>query len=268
LVSRENPLTARVVANRQWAAFFGTGIVKTVDDFGMQGDLPSHPELLDYLAVDFMENGWSRKALHRLIVTSGTYQQDSAVHGSLGNERELERFVRVRLEAEIIRDAALKASGLLSEKMYGPPVRPLQPEAARGTNYRKSVWKASAGEDRFRRSLYTYQLRTAPFAMLTTFDAGSGEACIAKRDVSNTPLQALTLLNDPMFLEIAKAYGEEIAKVEGGLEAQLTHAFRRLLIRPPKPDELQALQTFYQKHQDWTALARALLSLDETVTKN
>ncbi len=268
LVSRENPLTARVVANRQWAAFFGTGIVKTVDDFGMQGELPSHPELLDYLAVEFMDLGWSRKALHRLIVTSGTYQQDSAIHGSPGSGRELDRFVRVRLEAEVIRDAALKAAGLLERGMYGPPVRPPQPAAAQGANYSKSGWQASGGADRYRRSLYTYQMRTSPFAMFTTFDAGSGEACLAKRDASNTPLQALTLLNDPMFLEIAKAFGEKIAKVEGDLDAKLIFGFRRVLTRPPSAEELALLRDFHATHNDWTALARALLNLDEAITKN
>lgn len=268
LVSRKNPLTARVVANRQWAAFFGTGIVKTLDDFGMQGELPSHPELLDWLAVEFMDRGWSRKQLHRLIVTSATYKQDSAVHESTGSERDLARFVRVRLEAEIIRDAALKASGLLSGKMYGAPVRPPQPAGAVGTNYRKSKWPASKGEDRFRRSLYTYQLRTAPFAMALTFDAGSGEACVAKRDVSNTPLQALTLLNDPMFMEISKAFGESLAKLEGDVDAKLTEGFRRVLTRPPGEGELDALRKFHAKHEDWGAVARVLLCLDETITKN
>lgn len=263
LVSPENPLTARVVVNRHWAAFFGTGIVPTLADFGMQGDLPTQPELLDQLAVTFMENGWSFKKLHRLIVTSKVYQQDSKIESGTSKQ-----FPRQRLEAEIIRDAALQASGLLSEKMFGPPVRPPQPEAARGANYSKSVWTASTGEDRFRRSVYTYQQRTSPFAMFTTFDAGSGEACLAQRDRSNTPLQALTLMNDPMFIEIAEHYGELLEKTEGTPEEKITLAFRRLLTRPPKEDEVRLLSDFHQKHPSWPALARAILSLDESVTKN
>ena len=263
LVSKENPLTARVVVNRHWAAFFGEGIVPTLDDFGMQGQLPTHPVLLDHLAVTFIENGWSLKKLHRLIVTSQVYQQDSKIESGTSKQ-----FLRQRLEAEIIRDSALSASDLLSEKMFGPPVRPPQPAAASGTNYRKSTWKASSGEDRFRRSLYTYHQRTEPFAMLTTFDGGSGEACLAKRDRSNTPLQALTLMNDPMFIEIAENFGKLLEKQTGTPEEKITLAFRRLLTRPPTKDEVRLLSEFHQKHKSWPALTRALLSLDEAVTKN
>ncbi len=265
LVSRDNPLSARVVANRQWSAFFGTGIVKTLDDFGMQGELPSHPRLLDFLAIYLMDEGWSIKALHRLIVTSQTYQQQST--SAPGDPRLLGTFPRVRLEAEIIRDAALAASGLLATEMFGPPVRPPQPEAARAANYSKSEWTASTGRDRYRRSVYTYQKRTAPFAMFTTFDATSGEACVARRDVSNTPLQALTLMNDPMFIEIAEAYGKRISEIEGGTPTKVSTAFRLLLTRPPSPDELDLLTAFHEKHQSYSALARALLSLDEAITK-
>jgi hypothetical protein len=268
LVSRDNPLTARVVVNRHWAAFFGTGIVKTLDDFGMQGDLPSHPELLDHLAVTFMDQGWSLKSLHRLIVTSETYRQSSTVPDKPADPRLLASFPRKRLEAEIIRDAALAASGLLHEKRFGPPVRPVQPAGARGADFRKSQWTASPAPDRHRRSIYTYQKRTAPFAMFTTFDAGSGEACIARRDVSNTPLQALTLLNDPMFIEVAQAFGKLLEAASGDTDARLTLAFRRLLTRPPTADELDLMREFHSKHDDWAALARALLSLDESVTKN
>ncbi|MFT4638568.1 MAG: hypothetical protein ACI8T1_001889 [Verrucomicrobiales bacterium] len=270
LVSAENPLTARVVVNRQWAAFFGIGLVKTLDDFGMQGELPSHPQLLDHLAVTFMENDWSMKALHRLIVTSQTYQQSSDIADRDSvriHDRLLPRFSRFRLEAEIIRDASLGASGLLDTKMFGKPVRPVQPEEA-AANYSKSQWKASKGSDRHRRSVYTYQKRTAPFAMFTTFDATSGEACVAKRDVSNTPLQALTLMNDPMFLEIATAYGERIAATEGNVRKKIITGFRWLLTRPPSADEIAALSDFHAKHQNWTALARVILGLDESISKN
>jgi hypothetical protein len=263
LVSKENPLTARVVVNRHWAAFFGEGIVPTLDDFGMQGKLPSNPQLLDHLAVTLVESGWSLKNLHRLIVTSKTYQQSSVIESGTSKQ-----FSRQRLEAEIIRDAALQASGLLSGKMFGPPVRPPQPEGITGIAYGSPKWNPSKGEDRHRRSIYTYQKRTAPFAFLTTFDASSGEACLAKRDRSNTPLQALTLMNDPMFIEIAQTFGQLLEKSQGSAEEKITRAFRRLLTRPPTPDEVRLFSDFHQKHNSWPAIARAILSLDEAVTKN
>ncbi|MGB7328747.1 MAG: DUF1549 and DUF1553 domain-containing protein, partial [Rubripirellula sp.] len=271
LVSRRNPLTARVVANRQWAAFFGTGIVATLDDFGMQGEMPSHPALLDHLAVELMESGWSIKALHRRIVTSATYQQSSAVSGrdsGGGFDRLLGRFPRNRLDAEIIRDASLAASGLLSDKMCGPPVRPPQPVSAVSANYSKSTWQASEGDDRYRRSVYTYQKRTAPFEMFTTFDAGSGEACVARRDVSNTPLQALTLMNDPMFVEIADAYGARMASFDGDMNAKIDEGFRWLMTRRPTENEREWIAAFQTKHGDWTATARVMLCIDEAITKN
>lgn len=269
LVSRQNPLTARVVVNRHWAAFFGTGIVSTVDDFGMQGAPPSHPELLDTLAVKFMNDGWSVKNLHRLIVTSETYRRSSKseLAGSQKGRRLLQHFPRTRLEAEIIRDSALAASGLLEAKMFGPPVRPPQPDTA-SANYSKSKWVASTGVDRYRRSVYTYQKRTAPFAMFTTFDASSGEACVARRDVSNTPLQALTLMNDPMFIEIAEALGNRMRSLDTDLNQQLEVGFRWLLTRSPESDEMALLREFHTRHNNWTATARALLSLDEAITKN
>ncbi len=232
----------------------------------MQGNLPSHPKLLDFLAVYLVEQKWSMKSLHRLIVTSQTYQQ-SARRKVEVDKALLASFPRTRLEAEIIRDAALSASGLLNEKMYGPPVRPIQPKSAKSASYDNYEWKPSEGNERFRRSVYTYQKRTAPFAMFTTFDAGSGEVCLAKRDTSNTPLQALTLLNDPMFMEIADAYGRRIEAVEGNPSQKITAGFRWLLTRPPSDEELSMLVAFYQKHNDATALARVLLCLDETVNR-
>ncbi len=268
LVSPENPLTARVVANRQWASFFGTGLVKTIDDFGMQGESPTHPELLDYLAVELMDRDWSIKKLHRLIVTSEIYQQSSTFdHPNAEAERLLQRFPRKRLEAEVIRDSGLAASGLLVDKMYGPPVKPPQPEGA-AANYSRSNWAASKGADRFRRSVYTYQKRTAPFAMFTTFDASSGEACLAKRDISNTPLQALTLMNDPMFVEISEALGKRMKSIQGSDEEKIVAGFRWLMTRMPSDDEYGMLRAFHQKHADFTALARVLLCLDEAITKN
>ena len=220
LVSPDNPLSARVTMNRQWAAFFGRGLVRTAEDFGYQGEPPSHPELLDWLALELPRQGWSMKRMHKLIVMSATYQQSSRATPELlakdPENRLLARGPRVRLEAEVIRDAALRASGLLSERVGGPSVFPPQPAGVttEGT-YGGLDWKVSPGGDRYRRGLYTFTKRTAPFAMATTFDAPSGEVCVARREVSNTPLQALTLLNDPVFEEAAQALGRLMAARAG-----------------------------------------------------
>lgn len=257
LVSPDNPLTARVVANRHWATFFGTGIVRTLDDFGMQGETPSHPELLDWLAVSLVNEGWSIKSLQRKIVLSSTYRQSStfptvATSPTLAGTPErsptrlLARFPRTRLEAEIIRDGVLKSAGLLSLKQGGPPVRPPQPDGISEASFGRPKWKASTGEDRHRRSIYTYQKRTAPFAMLTTFDAPSGEACVARRDVSNTALQALTLLNDEMFLEAAKAFGGKLAATKKDDASRIALAFQRVMTRPPSEAETSRLTTFIE----------------------
>ena len=296
LVSPENPLTARVTVNRAWAAFFGRGIVKTLDDFGYQGASPSHPELLDWLAVEFMEQGWSLKKLHRLIVTSATYRQASrATPELLARDREnvlLARGPRLRLEAEMIRDAALAISGLLTKKIGGPSVYPPQPEGAEEAAYGKFVWKASEGPDRYRRGLYTFTKRTAPYAMFNTFDGPSGEVCIAQREVSNNPLQALTALNDVVFLEAAQAIGRSMVAQVAPDETRLDQLFRRFFARRPQAGERTPLIAFLQTQRQrcadgqldaqklagpgegdvneraaWTALARALFNLDEAVTK-
>ncbi len=306
LVSPENPLTARVTVNRQWAAFFGRGLVKTTEDFGYQGEVPTHPELLDWLAVEFVKQGWSLKKLHRLIVTSATYRQssgfrvrESGVRGQRSenspaatptsdlrpltpdpDNRLLSRFPRVRLEAEIIRDAALAASGLLTDKLGGPSVYPPQPDGVTEAAYGAGKWTASTGADRHRRSLYTFSKRTAPFALYNTFDGPTGEACIARRDVSNTPLQALALLNDIVFTEAAQAFGKQLAEGKAGDAAKLDDAFRRIVCRSPSPDERATLLRFVETQRErlagakpsadaaaWTALVRALFSLDEVVTK-
>jgi hypothetical protein len=298
LVSRENPLTARVTVNRQWQAFFGRGLVRTLEDFGFQGEVPSHPELLDYLAVHFMEDGWSLKRLHKLIVMSATYQQSSRVTPEL-LERDpsnvlLARGPKFRLEAEIIRDSALKAAGLLSPKMFGPSVFPPQPKSVTTEGaYGQLAWNTSQGEDRYRRSLYTFAKRTQPFAMLNTFDGPTGEACIVRREVSNTPLQGLTLLNDTVFLEAHQAIGRRLASEQGSLEDKAITVFRLCLTRRPTDEELGKLVAFATKGQGrlekgeldaakiagpgegdakqralWTLLARALLNTDEAVTKN
>ena len=279
LVSPQNPLTARVTVNRQWQAFFGQGIVRTLSDFGYQGDPPSHPELLDWLAVEFMKQGWSMKKLHKLIVMSETYKQSSVVSAEL-QERDpqnilLARGPRFRLDAEIIRDSALKAAGVLSSKMGGPGVYPPQPASVttEGT-YGKVDWKTSEGEDRYRRSIYTFMKRTAPFAMATTFDAPTGEGCLAKRDVSNSPLQALTLLNDAMFVEAAQAMAKKVIAESQSDDDRLTNIFRRCATRSPAADELQMLKAFLAKERAnklegetlWAAVSRAALNFDEAIT--
>ncbi len=296
LVSRENPVTARVVVNRAWASFFGRGIVSTTEDFGIQGEPPSHPELLDWLAVEFMERGWSFKKLHKLIVTSATYRQSSKVPPAAlttdpGN-RLLSHFPRVRLEAEIIRDSALRASGLLAEKIGGPSVRPPQPAGVTEVAFGSPRWNADSGEARYRRSLYTYAKRTAPFALYNTFDAPAGEACLTRRDVSNTPLQALSLLNDEVFLEACRSLGKQLAEKKCDDRERANELFMRLLSRLPGDDEAAAVLKFFEAQKArfaggeiqpakmmkeekgataeqaaWSAVVRAILNLDENVTK-
>lgn len=291
LFANDNPLTARVTVNRQWQAFFGRGLVKTLDDFGYQGEVPSHPELLDYLALQFQSgalpnvNGkvaqqWDIKALHKLIVTSATYRQSSRVTPQLLEKDAenvlLSRGPRFRLEAEIIRDAALKSSALLSAKSGGPGVYPPQPEGVTEVAYGNMKWPVSQGEDRYRRSLYTYIKRTAPFAMFNSFDAPTGESCLARREVSNTPLQALILLNDVMFQEAAQALGRLAVAEAKTPSERATLIFRRCLTRPPQDEELKKLLAFADKQKArgadeqsvWSSVARAIMNLDETVSKS
>ena len=278
LFAPENPLTARVAVNRQWQAFFGHGFVRLLEDFGYQSQPPSHPELLDWLAVDFVKSGWSMKKLHRLIVTSSTYRQSSIVTPELA-EKDRENLLyargsRFRLDAEIVRDSALSAAGLLSAKMGGPGVYPPQPASvtSEGT-YGRIEWKTSEGEDRYRRSLYTFIKRTAPFAMATTFDAPTGESCIARRDVSNSPLQALTLLNDEMFMEAARVLGTKTLAAASDDEGRIAFVLRRCVTRPPATDEIATLKAFVNAQRArkvadkdiWTAVARAALNLDESI---
>ncbi len=303
LVAPENPLTPRVIANRHWEAFFGHGIVPTSGDFGFQGDFPSHPELLDWLACELMQATnndampWSIKNLHRLIVTSATYRQSSRTTPELlakdPHNRLLARGSRLRVEAEIVRDLALKASGLMSEKMFGPPVKPPQPAGVLETAYGGGNWEPSSGEDRYRRGIYTFRKRTTPYAMFNTFDGPSGETCVARREVSNTPLQALTMLNDAVLMEAAQVLGKLTAANAGDEQAKLTFAFRRCLTRPPSESELAKLSAFAAMVREriakneldakalsgakdgdvaelavWTAVARAILNLDETIARN
>lgn len=300
LVDSRNPLTARVVVNRHWATIFGRGIVRTVEDFGFQGELPTHPELLDWLASEFMQQGWSIKQLHRLIVTSATYQQSSQVSpASLERDPNIELLARAprnRLDAELLRDQALCVSGLLSEKIGGPSVFPPQPPGitSEGT-YGPLQWMASTGADRYRRGLYTFMKRTAPYAMFATFDGPSGEACLPRREISNSPLQSLTLLNDEVFVEAARSLGRLAVDTPlGDDRARAEFIFRRCTIRPPTNVELDMLIRFYEAQKTrlaagqidagalngsgddaqkleraaWTLVARAVLNLDETICKN
>lgn len=260
IVSPQNPLTARVIVNRVWQQYFGRGIVETENDFGAQGTLPSHPELLDWLATEFMAKKWSLKDLHRLIVTSQTYRQTSANRPDLiakdPQNYLLARQTRLRLDAEVVRDVGLSASGLLSPKIGGPPVYPPIPDGVMGQGQVKRVWATSKGADKYRRGLYTFVYRASPPPSLTVFDAPEGFSTCTRRIRSNTPLQALTLLNDSGFFEFATALEKIIQK--DGLEA----AFIRCTSRTPKPDELAVL-----KKLDTLNAARVLLNLDETVTR-
>jgi hypothetical protein len=298
LVDPSNPLVGRVTMNRHWAAFFGRGLVRTTEDFGYQGEPPSHPELLDWLAVELVRQGWSIKKMHRLIVTSATYQESSQVPSALLEKdpanKLLARGARVRLEAELIRDAALASSGLLSARIGGPSVFPPQPPGVTVEGaYQALDWKVSPGADRYRRGLYTFSKRTAPYAMFNTFDAPSGEACLARREVSNTPLQALILLNDTVLIEAIQALGRAAAAQQGSVETRAANLFRRCLTRPPSDGELVTLVKFYRAQKQrfvnkeldagtvagpgdgdaieraaWTVVARGLLNLDETITKD
>lgn len=300
LVNGKNPLTGRVVMNRQWEAFFGRGLVRTSEDFGMQSSAPSHPRLLDWLATEFVRRKWSLKEMHKLIVMSATYRQASEVTPKL---REIDPFnvlltrgPRIRIAAEMVRDLALSVSGLLTDKLGGPSVFPPQPASISGLTFGKFTWTTSTGPERYRRSLYTFSKRTAPFAAYMTFDGVSGESCVVSRNRSNTPLQALTLLNDESFVEAAQALGR-LTQAKGGdsIDRKATFILRRCLIRQPAKEERQQVSDFYEgqlarlrngelKAEDiastaarestdieeiaaWTMVARAVLNLDETITK-
>jgi uncharacterized protein DUF1553/uncharacterized protein DUF1549/cytochrome c len=296
LVSRDNPLTARVRVNQIWQTYFGKGIVETSEDFGSQGRPPSHPELLDWLAVQFIESGWAHKAMHRLIVTSNTYRQSSAASRELLEKDPanvlLARGPRFRVEAEMVRDIVLAASGLLSDKIGGPPVMPYQPDGLWmfQSQAADDKWVESTGEDRYRRGMYTFIRRTVRYPSLVVFDAPSREITVARRPTANTPLQALTVLNDPTFFEAAQALARRILReAPGDTAAKAAYGFRLVTARRPDPKELTLLvagftreSEYFQRHPAetarvagkadpaaaaWTMVANALLSLDETITK-
>ena len=300
LVDDKNPLTARVTVNRYCQEIFGHGIVETAEDFGTQGDPPTHPELLDWLATQFVRDGWSMKRIKRLMVTSATYRQSSRVTSEL-EERDpynklLARGPRFRVEAEMVRDMALAASGLLSPKVGGPSVFPSQPDGVWDRPYSDAKWVESKGEDRYRRGIYVFVRRTSPYPSLTTFDAPSREFCTVRRARTNTPLQALTTLNDPVYFEAAQALAQRMMKDVGPDDAaRATYGFRRVLTRHPTPPELDKILAFYRQQLDrfqkedkaagevvkgygdpslnvseeaaWTMVANVILNLDEAITK-
>jgi hypothetical protein len=304
IVSPENPLTARVAVNRLWEEIFGTGIVLTSEDFGVQGEPPSHPELLDWLATEYVRIGWDTKKMLKLMVMSAAYRQGSQVGPELAkrdpHNRLLARGPRVRLSAEAVRDQALFTAGLLSAKMYGPPVQPARPTFGLSAAFGSTTdWQPSAGEDRFRRALYTRWRRNAPYPSLTTFDAPERTYCSVRRLRTNTPLQALVTLNDPVYVEAAQALARRTVK-EGGnsTEMKVDFAFRTVLTRPPTEKEAQRIAELFDKARAlyekdaaraqamatkplgaapkdmnvtdlaaWTVVANVLLNLDETLAK-
>jgi mono/diheme cytochrome c family protein len=308
LVDRNSPTTARALVNRLWQSYFGVGLVSTSENFGKQSEAPSHPELLDWLAIEFMDRGWSLKAAHRLMVTSATYRQSSSVTLDLLTRdpynRLLARGPRMRVEAEIVHDIALAASGLLSAKVGGPSVYPPAPEFLflPPASYGPKNWYEEKGENRYRRALYTFRYRSVPYPMLQNFDAPNGDSSCVRRSRSNTPLQALTTLNEPLFLEAAQELARRTLREGGATDAQrLSYVFRRCLARTPTAPEAADLLALLdkQKHRlaegwvspwdlagykpeqrsqlpqgttpvqvaAWTAVSRVLLNLDETITK-
>ncbi|QDT56964.1 Planctomycete cytochrome C [Caulifigura coniformis] len=310
LVSRDNPLTARVLVNRLWEQLFGIGLVETSEEFGLQGDLPSHPELLDWLAVEVMDRGWNTKQLIRLIVTSSTYRQSSTAPAELvardPNNRLLARGPRFRLEAELVRDHALFAAGLLSRKMEGPSAKPPRPRLGLTAAFGGSTdWEASQGEDRYRRGIYTYWQRSIPYPSMDTFDAPNREVCTVRRTRTNTPLQALVTLNDPVYIEAAQTLARKVLTQGTASQApddltreRIAYAFRTCATRSPSTEEvsvladtLERIRSRYRSNPEaalqmatpavgeppaeaeivdvaaWTVLSNVLLNLDETLTR-
>ncbi|MEM9834018.1 MAG: DUF1553 domain-containing protein [Bacteroidota bacterium] len=294
LVSKENPLTARVMVNRLWAELFGTGIVETVEDFGSQAAKPTHPELIDWLALQFMhEHSWSIKSALKQMVMSSTYRQSSEVDPGLLQQdprnRLLARGPRVRLTAEQVRDQVLAVSGLLSDKMYGPSVMPPQPEGVWQVIYSGRKWETSDGEDKYRRALYTYWRRTSPYPSMIAFDGPSREFCVTRRINTNTPLQALVTLNDPVYVEAAQALAKQMQQSASNPIKQLEFGYERAVVRDADHAKLNQLEILYQEAQEYyrenpdeisrmtgetdadlaalTVVANVILNLDEFVTK-
>ena len=276
LVDPKNPLTARVTMNRVWQHYFARGLVKTSEDFGTQGEKPSHPELLDWLATEFVRQRWSLKAMHRLIVTSATYRQSSKVTPALEDRDPenilLARAPRFRVEAEIVRDIALAASGLLNPEIGGPSVFPPQPPGITDLSRGNLPWIVATGKDRYRRGMYTFWKRTSPYPSLSVFDAPTADTTTVRRSRSNSPMQALTTLNDEAYVEAARALaGRVMREAPADDTARLRYAFRLCVSREPDGYEKDALSTLLRKSgagdQGWLDVARVLLNLDETITR-
>ena len=304
VVSKDNPLTARAFVNRLWALFFGTGLSRVLDDLGAQGEPPVHPELLDWLALEFMDSGWNVKHIVKLIVTSNTYRQSSKPTEVLRERdaynRLLARQSRWRLDAEVVRDTALQLSGLLVPEIGGPSVRPYQPSGYYANlNFPKRTYVHDTGESQYRRGLYTHWQRTFLHPSLMAFDAPSRQECTAERATSNTPMQALTLLNDPTYVEAARVFASRIINEGGETPTErINWAYQWALSRLPQPEELEIMNALYEKHRGeftdefdaaealvttgdapaieeveinelaaWTSVARVVLNLHETITR-
>lgn len=305
LVSPDNPLTARVAVNRIWQAYFGTGLAPNTDNLGMRGEAPSHPALLDWLSSELIDSGWSLKHIHRLVATSAAYRQSSKWREDLAERdpgnRLLARQARLRLPAESLRDASLSVAGLLDRRVGGPSVRPHQPAGVAELGYANSVeWSASAGSDRYRRGLYIHFQRTTPYPFLANFDLEERNVTMCSRERSNTPLQALNLLNDPVFFEMAQGLAFRVLSETPGrsFEERLDRAYRICLAREPRPVERSAMRDYFirqrallEEDEDavrawfpldpgsagwpadrtalaaWVGLSRILLNLDEFITR-
>jgi mono/diheme cytochrome c family protein len=296
LVDARNPLVGRVTMNRFWQHYFGRGLVETENDFGTMGSAPTHPELLDWLATEFPARGWSMKAMHRLIVTSAVYRQVSRARPELTEKdptnRWLGRQSRLRLDAEAIRDSALEASGLLDAKVGGPSIFPPQPDGVFGFTQIPRVWTASRGSDRYRRGVYVHYWRSAPHPALVVFDAPDATATCTRRNRSTTPMQALTLLNDPAYVDLARGLAGRMLREAGRSDRErIAAGFRFCTARSPRAEELSRLERFLAEQRAgfraapdhgqplapeaaagadgaaWTALARVLLNLDEFITR-
>ena len=305
LVSRDHPLTARVVMNRLWKQFFGTGLSRVLDDLGAQGEPPVHPELLDWLACEFMDSKWDMKHMVRTIVTSATYRQTSVAPAAAitadPSNRELARQSAWRVDAELVRDAALATSGLLVRTIGGPSVKPYQPDGYwENLNFPPRTYPADAGEKQYRRGLYTWWQRSFLHPSMLAFDAPSREECCAERTRSNIPQQALALLNDPSYVEASRALAARIVKDGGSApDERVAWAWRQVLQRLPRVEELETVMPLYRQHlaayqadraaaeslakvgfapapagvdpaelAAWTHVARVLLNLHETITRN
>lgn len=268
IADESNPLTARTYVNRIWEQVFGRGIVRTVEDLGSQGDLPSHPELINYLASEFMyTQNWSTKALLKSILLTETFTRSAKTNSQDPNNIFLASGPRFRLSAEQIRDQALSVSGLLNGEMYGPPVMPYQPEGVWSSPYSGDEWVTSKGDDKYRRALYTFVKRTAIYPSLETYDMAQRQVCTSRRIRTNTPLQALVTLNDPVYVEASEALANRMLDYDGDLKEQIDYGYKLGMFRPPSSDKLEILeQLYYDTAKEWEQMEkRPTASSDEEV---